>query len=136
MRHACSEKRNIAHAHYLKAASALRFSLLLYIINPPSDQDSISLPFLKMVLTFLTVLFVTAIKFCVFCNPDGVPIEACSTLTPIHGLPEFVSLCTVNCPYTLTLAEIDMSSSAVATTRGRYMCGSTHTSKMSSNWRC
>ena len=81
-----------------------------------------------MILTFLTALFATAIRLCVFGNPDGVPIEACSTLTPLHGSSSLV--CTVDCPFTLVLAEIDMSLSAVVATDGRYMCGSTHTSKM------
>ena len=84
-------------------------------------------------ISILTALFATAIRLCVFGYPDGAPIEACSTLTPLHG--PSASVCTDDCPFNLTLTEIDMSD--VAATGDRYYnCGSIHTSKMSSNWRC
>ena len=60
-------------------------------------------------------------------NPDGAPIEACSTLTPQHeSASELV--CGADCPFRLTLQAID--SIQVMLDDGQlpmYSCDSEHT---------
>ena len=76
---------------------------------------------------FLVALLLhIATHFAVHGNPDGAPIEACSTLTPQHGAsPQY---CGVDCPFTLTLQEIDSVPATVGASEvPLYACGSQHT---------
>ena len=81
-------------------------------------------------MVFPVVLLVIATRFVAHGNPDGAPIEACSTLTPQHGAnPQD---CGVECPFTLTLQEIDsVPVTAVDSQLPMYTCGSQHKGEFS-----
>ena len=81
-------------------------------------------------MVLLVVLLVIATRFVAHGNPNGAPIEACSTLTPQHGAnPQD---CGVECPFTLTLQEIDsVPVTAVDSQLPMYTCGSQHKGEFS-----
>ena len=81
-------------------------------------------------MIFLLALLAIALRFVVHGNPDGAPIEACSTLTPQHGANP--RDCGVDCPFTLTLEEIDSAPVTVGNNQlPMYVCGSQHKSEFS-----
>ena len=85
----------------------------------------------------ISVVFSTILS--AYARPEGAPLEACSTLTPQHGVPpqpcEYFGSAgkgaggsTVgNCPFTLRLAAVDSSQMQMAT---RYRCSRQHTCKL------